>query len=85
VGGADIVLDVLHRDRLVITAPLPSDRALGRQPAAVGSPAAEPERLVGKPRGAAALLQVAALFEQLVGLNRLLPIDPKPGSVPPTS
>jgi amidase len=42
-------------------------------------------RLVGKPRGAAALLQVAALFEQLVGLNRLLPIDPKPGSVPPTS
>jgi amidase len=39
-------------------------------------------QLVGKPRGEAALLQAAALFEEMLGLNRLLPIDPKPGSVP---
>jgi amidase len=42
-------------------------------------------QLVGKPRGEAALLQAASLVEQLLGLNRLLPIDPKPGVVPPTS
>jgi len=42
-------------------------------------------QLVGKPRGEAELLQAAALFEGLLGLNRLLPIDPKPGSVPPTT
>ena len=42
-------------------------------------------QLVGKPRGEAALLQAAALFEQLLCLNRLLPIDPKPGAVPPAS
>ena len=42
-------------------------------------------QLVGKPRGEAALLQAAALFEDAVDLNRLLPIDPKPGTVPPTS
>jgi amidase len=41
-------------------------------------------QLVGKPRGEAALLQAAALFEELLGLSRLMPIDPKPGSVPPT-
>jgi amidase len=41
-------------------------------------------QLVGKPRGEAALLQAAALLEQLLGLDRLLPIDPKPGVVPPT-
>ena len=40
-------------------------------------------QLVGKPRGEAALLQAAALFEQLTGMDRLLPIDPKPGTVPP--
>jgi amidase len=40
-------------------------------------------QLVGKPRGEAALLQTALLFEQLLGLDRLLPIDPRPGSVPP--
>jgi amidase len=40
-------------------------------------------QLVGKPRGEAALLQAAALFERLLGLGRLLPIDPRPGSVPP--
>jgi amidase len=42
-------------------------------------------QLVGRPRGEAALLQAAALFEQLLGLNRLLPIDPKPGSIPPAA
>src|SRR5437879_1452478 len=42
-------------------------------------------QLVGKPRGEAALLQAAALFEQLLGLHRLLPIDPRSGTVPPTS
>ncbi len=42
-------------------------------------------QLVGRPRGEAALLQAAALFEQVTGLNRLLPIDPKPGVVPPTA
>src|ERR1700704_2409959 len=42
-------------------------------------------QLVGKTRGEAALLQAAAMFEQLLGLHRLLPIDPRPGTVPPTS
>jgi amidase len=42
-------------------------------------------QFVGRPRGEAALLQAAVLFEELLGLNRLLPIDPKPGSVPPTN
>jgi amidase len=42
-------------------------------------------QLVGKPRGEAALLQAASLYEKLVGLDKLLPIDPKPGSVPPSS
>ena len=42
-------------------------------------------QLVGKPRGEAALLQAAALYEKLVGFDRLLPIDPKPGTVPPSS
>ena len=42
-------------------------------------------QLVGRPRGEAALLQAAALYEQLVGLDRLLPIDPRPGTVPPSS
>ncbi|MEI7870853.1 MAG: amidase family protein [Alphaproteobacteria bacterium] len=41
-------------------------------------------QLVGKARGEAALLQAAALYEQLLGLDRLLPIDPKPGTVPPS-
>ena len=40
-------------------------------------------QLVGRPRGEAALLQSAALFEELLGLNRLLPVDPKSGTVPP--
>ncbi|MGE4079985.1 MAG: amidase [Reyranella sp.] len=42
-------------------------------------------QLVGRPRGEAALLQAAALYEQLLGLERLLPIDPRPGTVPPSS
>jgi amidase len=42
-------------------------------------------QLVGKPRGEAALLQAASLYERLVGLDRLLPIDPKPGTVPPST
>jgi amidase len=42
-------------------------------------------QLVGKPRGEARLLEAAALFEELLGLNRLLPTDPKPGAVPPAS
>jgi amidase len=42
-------------------------------------------QLVGKPRGEAALLQAASLYERLLGLDKLLPIDPKPGSVPPSA
>ena len=34
-------------------------------------------QLVGKPRGEAALLQAASLYESLVGLSKLLPIDPQ--------
>jgi amidase len=40
-------------------------------------------QLVGRPRGEAALLQAAHLYEQVMGLDKLLPIDPKPGTVPP--
>ena len=36
-------------------------------------------QLVGKPRGEAALLQAASLYESLVGLSKLLPIDPRAG------
>jgi amidase len=42
-------------------------------------------QLVGKPRGEARLLEAAALLEELLRLNRVLPIDPKPGAVPPAS
>ncbi|MCX7362365.1 MAG: amidase family protein, partial [Alphaproteobacteria bacterium] len=42
-------------------------------------------QLVGKPRGEAALLQAASLYENLLGLSKLLPIDPKPGTVPPSA
>ena len=41
-------------------------------------------QLVGKPRGEAALLQAASLYEKLLGLDKLLPIDPRPGAVPPS-
>ncbi|MBS0241177.1 MAG: amidase [Proteobacteria bacterium] len=40
-------------------------------------------QLVGKPRGEAALLAAAALFEQATGLASHVPIDPRPGTVPP--
>jgi amidase len=42
-------------------------------------------QLVGRPLGEAALLQAAALFAQATGLDRLLPINPRPGAAPPTS
>jgi len=42
-------------------------------------------QLVGKPRGEAALLQAASLYESLLGLSKLLPIDPRSGTVPPSS
>jgi amidase len=42
-------------------------------------------QLVGKPRGEAALLQAASLYEKMLGLDKLLPIDPKPGTVPPSA
>ncbi len=40
-------------------------------------------QLIGKPRGEHALLQSAALFEQATGLAARVPIDPRPGEVPP--
>jgi amidase len=39
-------------------------------------------QIVGKPRGEAAILQAAALFEQMTGLDRALPIEPRAGTVP---
>ena len=39
--------------------------------------------IVAPPRQDARALQVAALFEKMTGLDRLLPIKPRPGSVPP--
>ncbi|MCK1668906.1 hypothetical protein IVA91_29115 [Bradyrhizobium sp. 153] len=41
-------------------------------------------QLVGKPRGESGLLQAAALYEDLLGIPALLPINPKSGSVPPS-
>ena len=41
-------------------------------------------QIVGPPRGEAAILSAAALFEQASGLAARVPIDPRPGSVPPT-
>ena len=40
-------------------------------------------QIVGRPRGEAALLAAGALFEEMTGLDRLVPIDPRPGVVPP--
>ena len=40
-------------------------------------------QLVGRHRAEAELIQAGALFEAVTGLSRLLPIDPKPGMVPP--
>ncbi len=42
-------------------------------------------QIVAPPRHEARALQVAALFEKLTGLDRLLPIDPRPGRVPPAA
>jgi amidase len=39
--------------------------------------------IVAPPRQDARALQVAALFENMSGLNRLLPMTPRTGSVPP--
>jgi amidase len=39
--------------------------------------------IVAPPRQDARALQVAALFERMTGLDKLLPISPRPGSVPP--
>jgi amidase len=41
-------------------------------------------QIVGKPRGEAALLAAGAAFEQLTGLDKLVPLDPRSGTVPPT-
>jgi amidase len=41
-------------------------------------------QMVGRHRGEAELLQAAVLFEQMMGLSALVPIDPRPGAVPPT-
>jgi amidase len=39
-------------------------------------------QLIGKPRGEAALLSAAALFESFLPYAELLPIDPRPNAVP---
>jgi amidase len=40
-------------------------------------------QLIGKPRGEAALLAAGALFEEMTGLDKRVPIDPRAGTVPP--
>ncbi len=40
-------------------------------------------QLVGRPRGEAALLAAGALYEMETGLANRVPIDPRPGEVPP--
>ena len=40
-------------------------------------------QIAGRPRDEAGILQAAALFEGLTGLDREIPIDPRPGRVPP--
>jgi amidase len=40
-------------------------------------------QLIGKPRGEAALLAAGALFEEMTGLDRRVPIEPRAGVVPP--
>jgi amidase len=40
-------------------------------------------QLVGRHRGEAAMLQAAVLFEQAVGVQPGVPVDPRPGTVPP--
>jgi amidase len=36
-------------------------------------------QMVGPPRGEAALLGAAAMFEDLMGIAGRLPVDPRPG------
>ena len=40
-------------------------------------------QIIGPPRGEAAIIGAAALIEHALGLAHRVPIDPKPGSVPP--
>lgn len=40
-------------------------------------------QIVGRPQDEASVLAAGALFEQMTGLADLLPIDPRPGEVPP--
>jgi amidase len=40
-------------------------------------------QIIAPARGEAAALAAARVFEQVTGLDRLLPIDPRPGTVPP--
>ena len=40
-------------------------------------------QMVGPHRGEAELLRAAVMFEQALGLSSLVPIDPRPGTVPP--
>jgi amidase len=42
-------------------------------------------QMVGPHRGEAELLQAAVLFEQAMGLASQIPIDPRPGAVPPAN
>ena len=73
-GGLDAQLGD-HRDRQSRRSPCPAASTPHGRPVGL--------QLVGKPRGEAALLQAASLYEKPVGLDKLLPIDPKPGTVPP--
>ena len=40
-------------------------------------------QIAGRPRDEAGILQAAALFERLSGLDGQVPVDPRPGTVPP--
>ena len=40
-------------------------------------------QIVGRPQDEAGVLAAGALFEQMTGLADMLPIDPRPGEVPP--
>jgi len=40
-------------------------------------------QMVGRHRGEAALLQASVMFETMMGLSALVPINPRPGAVPP--
>ncbi len=40
-------------------------------------------QIIARPRGEARLLQIARCFEEVLGLATAVPIDPRPGTVPP--